>query len=128
MVKAKKHELLVRFPGTQCSNYNGIGVHPGGDRKPRQHDAGKFRNGGLACGQPFGVHRGEIDDEPRHGERLERNAPDSEPAHLDQAREGPGRAHQQAAVRGLDMDAIVADEPGEWQGMAARLNEREGEA
>jgi hypothetical protein len=53
IVKAKKRELLVRFGGAQCSNYKGIRVNSGRDRKPRQGDAEDFRNGGFARRKPF---------------------------------------------------------------------------
>jgi hypothetical protein len=113
MWKAKNHELLDRFGRAQCSNYKGIGVNPGRDRKSRQGDAGYFRNGGFAGRKPFGIRCRKVDDEAGDGQRLPAQAEDSEPAHLDQAAQRLRRAHQQPAVGGFDMDAIVADEAGE---------------
>ena len=52
-----------------------------------------------------------------------------EPAHLDQAGERVGRPHQQAAMRGLHMDAIVADQPRERERAGrAGLDQRERKA
>jgi hypothetical protein len=128
MWKAENHELLVRFGGAQCSNYKGIGVRATRDRKSRLGDPGDFRNGGLPPREALGIRCRKVDNQAHDRQGLERNASDSEPAHFDEAAKRLGRAHQQAAVCGFDMDTIVTHEAREGEGVPACLNERERKA
>ena len=92
------------------------GVCPGtatasrGRATPATSDAG-----GFGPRQALRVGCREVDDEAHDRDRLEGNAADSKPADFDQAGKRRGRPHQQAAVRGFDMHAVVADEPRERQ-------------
>jgi hypothetical protein len=59
--------------------------------------------------------RAEFDQKTDHRQRLVGDPPDSGAAHLDQPGERRGGPHQQAAVRGFDMNMIIADQPCERQ-------------
>ncbi len=98
------------------------------DRKSREADASGFRNGRFRGGHARRVGGIEVHNEADHSHRLERQAADSEPAHLDQPPQHVGRPHQSVAVRGFDMHAIVTDQPHERQCAAfTRAEERESE-
>ena len=84
--------------------------------RPRAAAAGRPRSPrlrGRDRGIRVGVGGGEVDDQADHRDRLEGDAPDAEPAHLDQAGERRRRAHQQPAVPGLELHAVVGHQPGE---------------
>ena len=57
---------------------------------------------------------------PNHGTGFVRHPVQSDAAHLDQTGQYLGRARQQAAAGGFEMDAIVGDQPREPQGSGAR--------
>ena len=66
-------------------------------------------------GHSFGVGGGEIDHQSHHRHRLERQRAGCPGRAPRSARERGGRPHQQAAVTGLEMDAVVGDQAGERQ-------------
>ena len=115
-----KAALLAGIFGAQRSNDEPEGSRRGRDRKSRQGDAGDFRNGRFPRpeGAPSRRRRSTTRPTTRPASYGRRRMP--EPAHLDQAREGCGRTHQQAAVRGLDVNAVVADQPREGKGAVRR--------
>ena len=81
---------------------------------------------GAGSGSRSAVGLAEVDHQADHGQGLIRHPADAEPAHLDQAGQGRGRTHQQPSVRGLDMGAVVGDEPRErQQALPGRLQQRQ---
>ena len=126
--KARKSELLARIGGAQRSKQEPNRIGGGRDRKSRQTYSGKFRNGCIRRRQPFRVRHFEVDHEADERDGFRRKAPDSKPADFDQAGERSGRTYQQAPVRGLDMNAVIADEACERQGAGfARPDQRKRE-
>ncbi|MEA2877321.1 MAG: hypothetical protein QOF14_2517 [Hyphomicrobiales bacterium] len=108
--------LFAGFSGAQCSKQERQGVRASRDRKSRQGYSGDLRGSGSGTGKTFRVGRAEIDDEADGRDRLERKAADSESANLDQTLQRGSRPYQHAAVRGLDMHAVVSDQPGKREG------------
>ena len=95
---------------------SGRGSDPACDRKPRQGNS--LQNSRLFGSAPAAVRRlaPEVDHELRPaatGSYGTRRMP-SPRTSISPASAG-GRAHQQPAVRGLDMDAVVGDQPRERQ-------------
>lgn len=100
--------------GTQCSNHHPERVCAGRGAQSRDGHARKRRNGsGLWKARTLG--RFEVDHKADHGDRLIGEATEPKPADFDQAGKRRGRPHQQAAVAGLDVHAVVANEPRERQ-------------
>ena len=101
----------------------------GRDRKSRQDDAGDFRNGRFAGAEG-------APNRPRRGRRRGRRPRAARTAgggcRARAPRSGPRasrRPHQQAAMRGLDVNAVVADEARERERSAfAGADQREREA
>ena len=108
---------------TQCSNQHPERVRAGRGAQSRKGQSGERRNG-SGLWKALRLRRFEVDHEADHGDRFVREAAQPEPADLDQTGQGFGRPHQQAAMRRLDVDAVVADEPRERQ--PACLDECEG--
>ena len=87
-----------------AASTRGRGSAPGGDRQPRQGDPSRTAVAGCP---PAGIRSAgcaEVDDQPDHRERLERNPPDAEPAHLEQAGELLRPAAPAAGRARLDME------------------------
>src|SRR3954454_23962626 len=96
--KAEKGELLVRFCGAQRSKEQRQGIFTYRDRKPRQANAGEFRNAGFGGREALCVGCRKVHHETDDCQWLERNLADSKPAHLDQSGEGFSGAREQPAV------------------------------
>ena len=112
---------------TQCSNQHPERVRAWRGAQSRDGHARKRRNGsGLWKARTLG--RFEVDHEADHGGRLIGKATEPEPADFDQAGKRRGRPHQQAALDGFDVHAVVANEPRERQyTVQPGLDQREGE-
>ncbi len=112
---------------TQCSNQHPERVRAGRGAQSRDSQARKRRNGsGLWKALPLG--RFEVEHKADHGDRLIGEATEPKPADFDQAGKRRGWPHQQAAVGGFDVHAIVANEPRERQHTVhPGLDQREGE-
>ena len=112
---------------TQCSNQHPEGVRAGRGAQSRDGQTAKRRDG-SGLWKALRLGRFQIDDEADHGDRLVGEATEPDPADFDQASKRSGRPHQQAAVGGLDMHAIIADQPCEWQHIVRPgLDQRESE-
>jgi hypothetical protein len=61
-------------------------------------------------GQAFGICRCEVNDQTHQGDRFVLETEDSDAAYLEQAGKGLGRAHQQPAAGGFEMDPVVGDQ------------------
>ena len=119
---------MAGFTSTQRSKYQWKRIGSRRDRKPRQSDPGDFRNDGFGGRKSLCVGRSEVHDETDDGHGLEWNPADSEFADLDEPAERFCWPHQQPAVHGLDMHAVIADQARERQRAGcAGANEREGE-
>ena len=78
-----------------------------------------YRSAFAGVGQALFLGSREIDDEADHCDRLKRKLSNSNPAYLDQSLQRECRTHQQAAMTGLELDAIVSDQACEMQEPAA---------
>jgi hypothetical protein len=75
------------------------------------------------------VAGGEVDNQTDNGDRLEREAADTEAAYLEQPEELAGSAGKQLAMRHFEAYAIVGDEPGKGHASGfRRFDQRERQA
>ncbi len=113
---------------TQCSNQHPERVRAGRGAQSRDGHPRKRRNG-SGLGKALSSGHFEVDHKADHGDRFIGEATEPKPADFDQAGKRRGRPHQQAAVGGFDVHAVVANEPHEWQHtVCPRLDQRENEA
>src|SRR5215472_15289961 len=115
------------LPGKSPSKHCGSSDHSqdqrqGGDARcdgeTRYGDA--FEDGLAAFGQTLGVHGGEIDNKADDRARFMIAPQDANAAQFDHSGECFGWADQKPPAGGLQMDPIVADEPGETHGAVTR--------
>ena len=113
----------------QRSNHQRQGTRGRIDREPRQRNPDNNNPPLLRRRQTLRVRCRKVDDQPDHADGLMGQPPNAEPAHLDEAGEGRGGAHQQPPGGRFYFGAIVGDEPDERQmpGVRSR-DEVEGEA
>ena len=105
---------MAGIGATQCSNQHPRGVCAGRGAQSRDSHARKRRNG-SGVWKAHTVGRFEVDHKTDHGDRLIGETTEPETADFDQAGKRRGRPHQQAAVGGFDVHAVVANEPREGQ-------------
>ena len=87
----------------------------GCDSESRQRNSSDFGVLAGRIGQPSSFRIAQIHQQTNQSQRFIGHTPDAEAPHLDQAGQRRRRTHQQAAMFGLDLDTVVANQAHERQ-------------